>query len=419
MLFGDIMILPIIVLSIVFVLIAIRQLGNIKLQIWQIMLFGAVAVLITGQITPIDALKSINLDVILFLFGMFVVGQALEESGYLSHISYKFFKKAKSADYLLLFILFGFGLASAFLMNDTIAIIGTPVVLLLAKQHKISTKVLLIALAFSVTIGSVMSPIGNPQNLLIAINGNVINPFITFFEYLAIPTILNLFVAFFLLKFFYKGQFNNNELNHSEEPIKDSNLALISKISLVLIILSIIAKILIVSLNLQIDFKLTYIALLSMLPILLFSPKRFGIIRRIDWHTLIFFAAMFILMQSVWNSGFFQHIINGAGTNILTILMILLVSIILSQLISNVPLVALYLPLLIHAGAGTKEMIALAAGSTIAGNLLILGAASNIIIIQNAEKRSGETISFLDFAKIGIPLTIVNTLVYYIWFAIF
>lgn len=413
------MILPIIVLSIVFVLIAIRQVGNVKFQIWQIMLFGAVAVLLTGQISPIDALKSINLDVILFLFGMFVVGQALEESGYLSHLSHKFFKKARSADYLLLFILFGFGLASAFLMNDTLAIIGTPVVLLLAKQHKISSKVLLIALAFSVTIGSVMSPIGNPQNLLIAINGKVINPFIRFFEYLAIPTIINLLVAFFLLKFFYKEQFHNNNLNHSEEPIKDSNLALISKISLVLIILSIIAKILIVSLNLQFDFRLTYVALASMLPILFFSPKRFGIIKRIDWHTLIFFAAMFVLMQSVWSSGFFQNIINNVNINILTIPMILLVSIILSQLISNVPLVALYLPLLIHAGAGTKEMIALAAGSTIAGNLLILGAASNIIIIQNAEKKAGETISFLEFAKIGIPLTIINTLIYYIWFTIF
>jgi len=99
--------------------------------------------------------------------------------------------------------------------------------------------------------------------------------------------------------------------------------------------------------------------------------------------------------------------------------MVLLVSIILSQLISNVPLVALYIPLLTHAGAGTKEMIALAAGSTIAGNLLILGAASNIIIIQNAEKRSRETISFLEFAKIGIPLTIINTAIYYIWFIIF
>jgi Na+/H+ antiporter NhaD/arsenite permease-like protein len=115
------MIIPIIILITVFILIAIRQIGSIKLQIWQIMLFGAVAVLITGQISPINALKSINLDVMIFLFSMFVIGVALEESGYLSYLSYKIFKKAKNTNQLLL-ILFGMGFASAILMNDTLAI---------------------------------------------------------------------------------------------------------------------------------------------------------------------------------------------------------------------------------------------------------------------------------------------------------
>lgn len=59
-------------------------------------------------------------------------------------------------------------------------------------------------------------------------------------------------------------------------------------------------------------------------------------------------------------------------------------------------------------------MMALAAGGTIAGNMLILGAASNIIIIQNAEKKR-ETLTFVDFAKIGIPLTVIDTLVYYLF----
>jgi Na+/H+ antiporter NhaD/arsenite permease-like protein len=63
-------------------------------------------------------------------------------------------------------------------------------------------------------------------------------------------------------------------------------------------------------------------------------------------------------------------------------------------------------------------MIALAAGSTIAGNLFILGAASNVIIIQNAEKKAGETLTFLEFAKIGIPLTIINTLIYWFFFIV-
>jgi Na+/H+ antiporter NhaD/arsenite permease-like protein len=406
--------LSIIVLAIVFVLIAIRKIGTIKLHIWQIMLGGAVAVLLTGQINPFDALKSINFDVLLFLFGMFVIGQALEDSGYLSHMSYVFLRHAKSMDATIIFILFGFGFLSAFLMNDTLAIIGTPVVLLFATKQNVNAKLLLLTLAFSVTIGSVMSPIGNPQNLLIAINGTIPNPFLTFFKYLFIPTLLNLLVAYVFLKLFYKKEFKNRVFLHRPEPIKDRKLAFLSKLSLVLLIILIIAKITIVMLAVPFDFRLTYIALLGMLPVIIGSSKRVNIVKRIDWFTLVFFTAMFVLMQSVWNSGFFQTVIQNTTINILNIPFILFISILLSQFISNVPLVALYLPLLLQAGAKTTELITLAAGSTIAGNLFILGAASNVIIIQNAEKKTGDSLTFFDFAKIGIPLTLVNCLIY--WF---
>jgi Na+/H+ antiporter NhaD/arsenite permease-like protein len=412
-------IIPIIVLAVVFTLIAVRRIGNFRLQIWQVMLFGAVAVLLTGQITPMNALRSINSDVILFLFGMFVVGEALEESGYLGYLSHKIFRRAKSADQLILYVLFGIGVASAFLMNDTLAIIGTPVVLLLAREHNMPAKVLLFTLAFAVTIGSTMSPIGNPQNLLVAIDGNVANPFVTFFGILLIPTVINLFLAYFMLRLFYKKHFHGSQLIASqEEKIKDHELASLSRVSLILIIILVLAKIIIVSLNIPIDFSLTYIALISAIPVLLLSPKRFDVIKRIDWSTLIFFAAMFILMESVWESGFFQLLIAELNLSITSTSTILVVGVLLSQLISNVPLVALYLPLLISSGATTKGMIALAAGSTIAGNLFILGAASNVIIIQNAEKKSGETLTFLEFAKIGIPMTTINILIYWLFLRI-
>jgi Na+/H+ antiporter NhaD/arsenite permease-like protein len=272
--------ISIIILAIVFVLIAIRKIGTIKLQIWQIMLFGALAVLVTLQITPLDALKAINVDVILFLFGMFVIGQALEESGYLSRLTYRFIKHTKSMDTAILFILFGFGILAAFLMNDTIAIIGTPVVLLFAKQQNANTKLLLLTLAFSVTIGSVMSPIGNPQNLLIAINGNLSSPFLTFLRYLFLPTVLNLFVAYMLLKLFYKKEFKNSVVPPPQEPIKDERLAFLSKLSLLIIFVLIIVKIIIVTLRVPFDFRLTYIALLGMVPIIVGSAKRVRIDRK-------------------------------------------------------------------------------------------------------------------------------------------
>jgi Na+/H+ antiporter NhaD/arsenite permease-like protein len=405
--------ISVLTLTAILVLVAFRQIGGTKLHIWQIMLLGASTVLLTGQISPYDGLKSINPDVMIFLFGMFVTGEAMHRSGFLLHLSYRLFGKARSLDHLVLLILFGTGILSAFLMNDTLAIIGTPLVLYMARSQGISPKLLLLSLAFGVTTGSVMSPIGNPQNLLIAINGDFANPFVTFVRYLFIPTMANLFLAYLLLRIFYKGEFlNRTLLNQVREPVEDVRLALVSEASFILLIALVVIKITMVLMGYGASFRLTYIALISSLPILIFSQRRMEVVRNIDWHTLVFFASMFVLMASVWQSGVLQSMIDKTDVNVTQVPMILALSVILSQLVSNVPFVALYLPLL-H-GASIKGMMALAAGSTIAGNLFILGAASNVIIIQNAEKEN-ETLTFLDFARVGIPLTILNLLVYWIF----
>jgi len=85
----------------VFVLIAIRQIGRYNLKIWQIMLGGAVTVLITGQVSLPDALDAINIDVMLYLFGMFIVGEAMMESGYISTLSQRFFAYARSPNQMI------------------------------------------------------------------------------------------------------------------------------------------------------------------------------------------------------------------------------------------------------------------------------------------------------------------------------
>ena len=160
------------------------------------------------------------------------------------------------------------------------------------------------------------------------------------------------------------------------------------------------------------DFPLTAVALVAAVPVLL-HRRRVHIVRKIDWGTLVFFASMFVFMQSVWDSGFFQGLMGRMSLAPVSTDVIFLVSISISQLISNVPLVALYLPVLMAAGAATPAAAwRSAAGSTIAGNLFILGAASNVIIIQNAENKAGVTVTFWEFARIGIPLTAVNVLVY-------
>ena len=126
---------PVVVLFAVFALIAVRQVGRFRFKIWQVMLGGALAVLVTLQINVADALAAINLDVMLFLLGMFIVGEALHRSGYLFYLAHSVFRRAKSVDRLVLLVLLSVGLLSAVLMNDTLAIIGTPLVLHLSLIH--------------------------------------------------------------------------------------------------------------------------------------------------------------------------------------------------------------------------------------------------------------------------------------------
>ena len=400
----------------VFILIAIRQVGRFNLKIWQIMLGGAVAVLVTGQIALPDALRAINPDVMLFLFGMFVVGEALVESGYLAYIARRFFSPVKNPDQLVLMILFGMGLLSALLMNDTLAIIGTPLVLSLATRFKLSPSLLLITLAVAITTGSVMSPIGNPQNLLIAQDSGMTAAFVTFGTYLFIPTLINLLFAFVVLRFFYPEEFSYRQV--PDDPITpcDRSVTLPVRCSLAIILLLAAANITSSLLGARMIITLPFIALAAAAPVLLLSERRWTVLRGIDWATLVFFAAMFVLMESVWQTGFFQSFISGSMVS--SVPMILGTSVLVSQFISNVPFVALFQPMIVQAGGGaTAQLMALAAGSTIAGNLTILGAASNVIIIQNAEKQ-GQTISFMEFAKVGVPLTILQLVVYWIFLSI-
>lgn len=401
-------------LAAVFVLIAVRKIGHFNIKIWQSMSIGALVVLATGQISGPDALKAIDLNVMLFLFGMFVVGQALVASGYLYAIAYHLFNRLTSVPQLVCGILFGAALSSALLMNDTLAIIGTPLVLRLAREHNINSRMLLLALAYAITIGSVMSPIGNPQNFLIASQGGLSAPFLTFFKALAIPTLINLIVTYLALRLVYRQQFiTAMPLTHNPVELLDEKLAKLARMSLFLLLGLITLNIILSAIHSPVQLKLSHIALIAALPPILFSPARLNLLKSLDWSTLLFFAAMFVLTSSVWQTGIMQRLVSELRIDLTTIPAIMLLSASLSQLISNVPLVALYLPML--ANPSPEALMALAAGSTIAGNLLILGAASNVIIIQHAEKHNA-SLGFFEFARIGIPLGLVNLLIYWAWF---
>jgi len=404
---------PLWTLAAVLALIAFRRIARLRLGIWQIVLAGALVVMLTGSIPLGAAWASIDWEVIGFLFGVFVLGQALVESGLLHRASTRVLGRVASADGLVLAVLFGSGLASALLMNDTLAVIGTPLMLTLARVHRLPPILLLLALAFGITIGSVMSPIGNPQNLLIALHGGLEHPFLAFLGTLALPSLLNLLLAWVVLRLVFWRAFHGEALVHAVPPLSDPGLARLAAWALGAMVLTVALKVLLAAMAAPRQVPLWLVAAGACALVLLGSPRRSHIVRGIDWHTLVFFAALFILVRAVWDTGTVQSWLPADNLWIGDVPRVLAGSALLSQLVSNVPLVALALPLMHTLGTSPEALLALAAGSTIAGNLTLVGAASNVIIVQAAE-RQGQHLGFWRFVAVGAPLTLLNLLVYWL-----
>jgi Na+/H+ antiporter NhaD/arsenite permease-like protein len=192
------------VFGIVYALVIGRR--RFGIPIWAAILIGAALMVGLQVIDAKAALLSVNLEVIAFLFGMFSIVSALDRAGVLQLMAMKMLAIAKTPERLLMVFVVGMGLLAAFLVNDTIALLGIPIVVHVARYTGIRPVVLLLALAFDVTVGSVMSPIGNPQNLLIAIQSGIPTPFITFLMHLAAPTIVSLFVTYFILRMYYRKE---------------------------------------------------------------------------------------------------------------------------------------------------------------------------------------------------------------------
>lgn len=411
------LVVPLVVLCVVIALIALRQVAGLRLRIWQIMVLGALGMLLTRSIDPDEAVRALDVDVMLFLGEMFVLGRALEDSGVLAELSHRLFARARSESSLMALVIVGSGAASAVLMNDTVAIVGVPVVVALGRAHHLDVRPLLLGLAFGVTAGSVVSPIGNPQNLLVAlaIEGN---PFVTFAVWLAVPTAIALALTYLALRLTARGKHEGSLTPLTPPPSIQGGLARVIRFALVLLLVLVAARVILVPVGSPIELRLTAVALVPAALVLLLARERLSVLRGVDWPTLAFFAALFVVVEAVDSAGLTTEVVGRLGSGVAETPLILAVSAVMSQIVSNVPLVALYLPALQEAGAGTQAYMALAAGSTLAGNLTLIGAASNVIVVDVAERRFGVTLGFWEFTRIGAPLALAQLLTTGAWLAL-
>ncbi|AET32592.1 anion transporter [Pyrobaculum ferrireducens] len=389
-----------------------------KLPTWSLMSLAAFIAVFIGPLSVDDVPHVVNFEVVLFLVGMFSIVALAELSGLLDAFAYWFISlfKTRLAIYVASSLLFG--LLSAFAVNDTVALMGPPVAATIARAAGIEHRHMFLLLAFSLTTGSVMTPIGNPQNMLIAVESGIKAPFITFLQYLAVPTLINL-VATPLLLFKILG-IKNGRVEYSAVPlelIRNTRDAAVAAAALLGTVVAMVLNDLAALSGQPHIHNIGFIPFVAASFLYFFATSPREVLARVEWGTIVFFMTMFITMEAIWRGGVLQPFISavlsayqGGPSDILAIA---LISIALSQVLSNVPFVNLFATYLHHLGVeDPKAWAALAMASTIAGNLTLLGAASNIIILEVLETRFHSTITFAQFMKYGALVTALDLTVY-------
>ena len=392
------------------------------------MLAGAVAMIFSGAISLPTAYVSINLNVIFFLLGMFSIVAAMDLSGLLENLTARMVRLSRTPQRALALVLFGMGLLSAFLVNDTLALTATPIMLGLSRQMRMRPSVLLITLALGVTIGSVMTPIGNPQNLLIALSSGIANPMLDFLYYLVPPTIIGLVVTLLILKFYFRKDLKEASAGFetiSLPHVKDGRLARLSSWAAGIVVVGFFLVGVLQLFGIQGNINLGTVSLLGATIVYVLSGRRREILASVDWGIIVFFMSLFIVVQGFWDSNALQSLLLylpalNSSDLIVSLGVIILTGLIFSQLLSNVPFVAVYIRIMQAAGFtgnNVKAWVALAGASTLAGGLSLLGAASNVIILEVAENK-GSGFSSLEFSKVGLLVTIPNILTLYFFLRI-
>lgn len=366
--------------------------------------FGAVAMIVFGAVTFEEAIQAIDFNTIGLLLGMMIMIAVLELDGFFSLIAQTTLSISKNANQFLFLIVFATGICSAFLVNDAVVLLFTPIIIKICRNVNLNPIPFLIAEILASNVGSAMSITGNPQNMLIGINSNI--TYGVFLLQLMPISFIGMLVIVMAIQLIYRKQtinkpFNNIDLHQFEYHYTSM------KFSVPILILVIVGFFI----GHLIHYSIPVIALTGGALVLIFGHiKPSKIIKEIDWVLLLFFASLFIVVHAFEKTGFLQQMFSGVPlqTNLSGISFIHGLSLVASQIVSNVPFTIVMLPAMKSANSDLL-WLSLASASTLAGNATIIGAMANLIVIESAEKM-GVKIKFFEFLKSGLIVTLITLL---------
>ncbi len=364
--------------------------------------FGAVAMILTGVLSFDEAVKAIDFNTIALLLGMMIIIATLQLDGFFSFIASKTIGYARNQWRLLIIVTAFSGVASAFLVNDAVVLLFTPVIIMICRSSGLNPLPYLIAEILASNAGSVMTITGNPQNMLIGVNSGI--GYAEFLARLAPVSIGSMVIIVLVMRWLYPTLFTHRRTITYNLPGNDYNYTSM-KFSVPVFLLVIF----LFFTGHYLHFSIPVIALFGgALVLLLGRIKPSKVIAKVDWVLLLFFASLFIVVAGIEKVGVFDTIVdaNLLRQDIKGLGLVHLLSLVLSQVVSNVPFTIIMLPFM-KAANSDLLWLSLASASTLAGNATIIGAMANLIVIETAE-RDGVRIRFKDFLLPGMSVTVLS-----------
>jgi len=373
-----------------------------------IALLAVIALLASGEMTLDDFGSAVDLPTLAFLFAMMIISAQFAESGFIDLCARTITETRHGmATLLALTVAIGGGL-SAVLATDILIIAISPLLIAGAQSRGLDPRPLVIALAAATNAGSAATLIGNPQNILIGALGRL--NFWIFLAVCAVPALFTLIVVFLVVWLQWRARISQTVLaaTLNAPPITihplDRNQTIKGVVALVVLLVLFATPL------------PREIGALIIAALLLASRKITSrtMIAAVDWPLLLLVACLFAVTGALDRTGITAQVVDFLSDHGLlpdSLVLLAPYSLVASNTIGGVPAAMLFLQLWPSAPPGVFYALALL--SSLAGNLLLTGSLTNVLIAERAD-RMGARITFAEHARAGVPIAIIS-----IGFAVF
>ena len=387
-----------IIFAVTYAGLAMGRIPGLKLNRVGIALLGAIAMMIFGEISTVQAVGDVNWPTVCLLFGFFVISAQLRLSGFYNVVAEAISARLGNPARFLFILMAVTGGLSAVLNHDIVCFVFTPIVAAALLRKQINPVPFLIALAIASDLGAAATLIGNPQDMLIGQAAHL--DFARYLAWCIVPVIFAMACAYGII-----WQLSKKNLQ-LPKPVSDGTAGEDYPFNRGhtikgLIVLAAVIGLFFLPAPME-------IVALAAAGIHLASPKfrTEDLLRLVDWPILVLFIALFVVTGAFVSTGSGTQLVNWldrGGFNLNQPVNLTLATAALTGLINNAPTVMLLLKVVDLSNPVAAYILALA--NSFGGSLLIISSVANIITVQQA-RDLGIKISFWDFTRLGLPVTL-------------